>query len=189
MTSRHTARTLLLLFHFLGFNAFAASANAGIPWDLIQAQVFNFTVFVIILVVLIRKVGSPFFAKYREDFLEESTKAQKIVAAAEKQKREIEEQLRKLETTYTSKIETSKKKAQSLKDSIVKESQERAQKMIMDTNESAAILFKSAERTIKNQVLTNAIANAKIDLNKKIDSKESSRLHGEFLEEISAGSL
>jgi F0F1-type ATP synthase membrane subunit b/b' len=189
MNLKFTALYSALALNFLGQTVYAASTSEGIPWSLVQAQTVNFTIFVIALIMLIRKPGAAFFAKFREDFLEESTKAQKIVANAEKQKKEIEEQLKKLETTYTSKLENSKKEAQALKDSIIKDSKERAEKMISDTQESAAVLFKSAEQGIKNHVLNIAVANAKTDLSKRIDSKESQRLHGEFLEEISAGSL
>ncbi len=167
----------------------AASETSGIPWNLIQAQVFNFAIFIILLVFVVRKPGAAHFAKFREDFLEESTKAQRIVAAAEKQKKEIEDQLMKLETTYSSKLETAKKEAQMLKESIIKDTKDRADKLILDTKESASILFKSAEQVIRNQVLEIAVNTAKNDLAKKIDTKESQRLHGEFLEEISAGSL
>lgn len=189
MNFKFTALYSALALNFLGQSAFAASTTQGIPWGLVQAQTVNFTIFVIVLVLILRKPGGAFFAKFREDFLEESTKAQKIVAQAEKQKKEIEDQLKKLETTYSSKLENSKKEAQALKDSIIKDSQERAQKMIADTQESAGVLFKSAEQGIKNHVLNIAVANAKTDLSKRLDSKESQRLHGEFLEEISAGSL
>ena len=183
--------SILYLLISLSLNeAFASGdAHGEIPWYLIQAQTFNFTLFALVMVLMLRKPVAGFFAKFREDFLDESTKAQKVVAAAERQKKEIEDQLTKLETTYSSRLETSKKEAQNLKNTIIEESKERSNKLISDTNESASILFKSAEQGIKNQVLGLAMSDAKAQFTKKIDSKESERLHGEFLEEISAGSL
>jgi F0F1-type ATP synthase membrane subunit b/b' len=171
-------------------DAFASGdTHGGIPWELITAQVFNFSLFFAVLVFLLKKPIAGFFAKYREDFLEESSKAQKVVAAAEKQKKEIEDQLKKLETTYSSRLESSKKEAQNLRNTIIEESKLRSSKLISDTNESAAVLFKSAEQGIKSQVLGLAMTEAKSQFTKKIDSKESDRLQSEFLEEISAGSL
>lgn len=181
--------SVLLILTFDAYASASGHGEAGIPWKLITAQTVNFTLFVLFLIYILRKPVKDFFKNFRDNYLEESTKAQKVVAAAEKHKKEIEDQLKKLETTYTSKLETAKKEAFALRESIVKESQQRAVKLIADTTESAALLFKNAEQNIKDQVLIMAIDNAKSELAKKVDQKESQRLHGEFLEEITVGSL
>lgn len=171
-------------------SAFAANASHGeIPWDLIMAQVINFTVFLTAIIFFLRKPVSTYFKNYRETFLEEASKATQVAVHAEKQKKEIEDQLKKLETTYSSKLESSKKEAQALRAKIVSEAQERSQKLISDTMESATMLFKSAEQNIKLRILNEALKSAKTELTKKVDVKESQRLHGEFLEEISVGSI
>ncbi len=170
-------------------NAAGGTASGEIPWSMLQAQTVNFFLFIGILVFVVRKPAAEHFAKFRSDFIEESGKAQKVVAQAEKQKKEIEDQISKLETTYTSRLENSRKEAIQLKNSMVSEATEKSKKLIEDTKDSANQLFKSAEQSIHYKVLDNALMIAKEDLIKKIDSKESNRLHGEFLEEITAGYL
>ncbi len=167
----------------------ASSAEAGVPWATLQAQAVNFTLFIAIMIFALRKPAAAHFAKFRSDFLDESTKAQKVVAAAEKQKKEIEDQITKLETTYSSRLETSRKEAVQMKTAMINEATEKSKKSVEDTKESANQLFKSAEQSIRAKVLDSAIVMAKEDLVKKIDTKESERLHGEFLEEITAGYL
>lgn len=178
---------IFFLVPTLGFAA--GSAHGEIPWPMLQAQTVNFILFICILVYVTRKPAAEHFAKFRNDFIEESGKAQKIVAQAEKQKKEIEDQISKLETTYTSRLDVSKKEALQLKNTMINEATEKAKKLIEDTQDSANQLFKSAEQSIRYKVLDNAAMIAKEDLVKKIDSKESNRLHGEFLEEITAGYL
>lgn len=167
----------------------AGSSQNSIPWSTIQAQAVNFTLFIFILIYILRKPASEYFSKFRNDFIEESGKAQKILAEAEKQKKEIDDQISKLETTYSSRLETSKQEALLLKNSLISEAQDKSVKLIEDTKDSANQLFKSAENAIRYKVLDNAVDFAKEDLVKRIDSKESNRLHGEFLEELSGGYL
>lgn len=157
---------------------------AGVPWSLIFAQTFNFLLFMGILIFLIKKFALPVFPKYRAQFLEDSTKAQKVIADAEKQKKEIEARLQKLETTYSSRMDKAKKESLELKDNLIKEAQDRAEKMQRDASDNALSLFKSSERQFKMSILDQAIDKAKKDLSKSIDEKQLQRLHGEFLEEI-----
>ncbi len=176
------------VLHLTSFSANASgTADTDIPWSLITAQIVNFSLFALAIIFLLKKPASEYFTKFRTDFLEESSKAQMVVAAAEKQKKQIDDRLNTLETTYATKLEGSKKEAQILKENIVKETQERANRLIIDTKENANILFKTAEVAMRNRVLTMAVKSATNDLTKKIDNKESDRLHDEFLEEISAG--
>lgn len=185
MTSKFLSTLVVVL---AAQEAFAAGSGHHGPSAVIPYAV-NFVVFVGLLIYFLKTPVAEFFKNYRETFLEQSSKASEAAAAAERQKKEIEDELKKLETTYSSKIEASKKEAQALREKLVKESQDRSARLIADTNESAALLFKVAEQNIKSQILDQALKSAKTDLSKKVDVKESQRLHGEFLEEISVGSL
>lgn len=182
-------KSVLLFFYTQNVFAAGSSHTNEIPWSLIQAQSFNFIFFLTVMILVLRKPVAQYFISFRDTYLEEASKAQKIVAAAEKQKKDIEDQLSKLETTYTSRLETSKKEAQQMKQNLIKEAQDRSARLVEDSKDSANQLFKSAEQIIKNKVLEAAMTTAKADLTKKVDSKESDRLSGEFVEEISVGYL
>lgn len=181
-------RLLFLFVMLLGTTALPAGgghhADGSIPWSLIAAQTFNFTVFFGIMVYIIKKVAIPVFPAYREKFIEESTKTQKQMAEVEKKRKEIEDRLSKLETTYKSRLEQAKKESVEYKNNIIQEAKRSAEKMLKDASENALSAFKSTERQFKLMVLEQALEQAKEELPKEIDEREIQRLHNEFIEEI-----
>lgn len=187
MILRKSIFIFILFYREIGFAANAA--HGEIPWSTIQAQAFNLTLFLILTVYFLRKPISEYMMSYRNSFLDESMKAQKVIENAEKQKKIVDDQLVKLETTYSNRIETSKKEAQIMRDNMIGEAETRSEKMIVDSNENAVLLFKSAEQTIKRQVLHNAITTSKVELVKKMGANESDRIQDEFLQELTTGLL
>ena len=158
--------------------------SGGVPWSLIAAQSFNFTAFIIFLVWLLRTRVREFFTSYRQNFLDESSKAQGFVVAVEKKKKDIQERLENLETTYSSKMESAKKEAQALKKKLILEANQRAKKMISEASDGVLLMFKSAERAILQRSLDQAMNFAKKDLSEKVRDEDAKRLHLEFLKEI-----
>lgn len=182
------SRLVFLAVMLIGTTAMPApggGANTGeIPWALITAQSFNFVVFLCLVTVLIKKFAVPHFPKFKQKFIEDSTKAQREMAEIEKQRKEIEDRLSKLETTYALRLDKAKKESQALKASLIEDAKNRSEKMIADASQAAQAAFKSSERQFKLTVLDQAIAKAKNELPKEIDDTQLQRLHGEFLEEI-----
>ena len=136
------------------------------------------------LIWLLRTRVQNFFASYRQNFIHESSQAQNFIAVVEKKKKEIQNRLENLETTYSLKMETAKKEAQALKVTLVEEAQQKAQKMISEASEGTLLMFKNAERMFLKKSLDQAMGLAQKDLSKKVDDHEAQRLHFEFLKEI-----
>ena len=179
----------VVIFFCSTLYAAGGDPSGGVPWSLIAAQSFNFTAFIIFLIWLLRTPVRNFFMSYRQNFLDESSKAQDFVAAVEKKKKDIQERLESLETTYSSKMESAKKEAQALKEKLILEANQKAKKMISDASDGAVLMFKNAERMILQKSLDQAMNFAKKDISKKVGDEEAQRLHFEFLEEIEENHL
>lgn len=181
-------RLLFVTLMLVGSTAMPAGGghhhDGSIPWDLVAAQTFNFLLFVGIIVFIIKKYLVPVFPVYRQKFIEESTKAEREMAEVEKKRKEIEDRLSKLETTYSSRLEQAKKESVEYKNNLIQEAKRSAEKTVKDASENALAAFKSTERQFKMMVLEKALSRAKEDLPKEIGENEIQRLHNEFLEEI-----
>ena len=182
---------ILLLSLMLSCRALAAgSAHSNeIPWDLITAQTVNFSLFIAIMFFILRKPAKEHFTNFRNEFLEQSEKAKSSATQAERLKKEAQDRLDKLETTYSTRIDQAKKDALSMKQNLVGEANTRAEQMLSDASANTLLMFKSAERTIQAESLSKALDLAKEELSKKVGDQETQRLHSEFLEEIRVNNL
>lgn len=181
-------RLLFVALMLIGSSAMPAGnshhSDGTIPWSLIIAQTVNFTIFVGIIVYLAKKYLVPIFPQYREKFIEESTKVERQMAEVEKKRKEIEDRLGKLETTYSSRLEQAQRESVEYKNKLIQEAKKHAEKQVKDASENALAAFKSTERQFKMMVLEKAISQAKKELPKEVGESEIQRLHNEFLEEI-----
>lgn len=188
MNSGVYPRLLFVALMLAGSTAMPASGagphDGTIPWSLVAAQTFNFLVFVGLIAYIVKKFLVPVFPAYRQKFIDESTKTERQMAEVEKKRKEIEDRLSKLETTYSSRLEQAKKESVEYKNNLIHEATRSAEKTVKDASENALAAFKSTERQFKMMVLDKALLRAKEDLPKEVGEDEIQRLHNEFLEEI-----
>src|ERR1044072_8276354 len=93
----------------------AEHGHAGIPWESIFVQAFNFAVFFILLYFLIRKAVKTHFEHRVRDYREMVQRAEAARLEAEQGQREIKQRLSQLETTATDGLNRAKAEAEQLK--------------------------------------------------------------------------
>lgn len=175
---------------FISNQAFGAYYEDGIPWrELIIPQIVNTTVFLSILVYLLKNPIKNYFSQKGKAFEEAVEKAQKILTAAEAKKKEINDRLNKLEASYNSDLEKAKKDSAQMKQVGLAEAKKNAEKMVEDAGKSAEYERDRAIRALSEELIKNSILEARSQLEKSSAGDLSTTLRKEFVSKLQAAQL
>ncbi|MCB0350576.1 MAG: ATP synthase F0 subunit B [Bdellovibrionales bacterium] len=157
----------------------------SLPWkELLVPQIVNFTLFVGILIYLIRKPLKQHFSGKSEDFEAQKKKAEDYRIHAEKQNFEVRNQMKLLEETASSSLETAKKDSVEMKEKLLADAKEAARKINEDTNKMAEFELARAIATLKEELVIKATQLSEQNLENEMNDSVQSQLNDDFIGKI-----
>lgn len=158
-----------------------------IPWkELVVPQIVNFSLFLGLLIYLLRAPLRAHFTGKREAFEEHRKKAEEARVVAERQNAEVRANLNKLENESTQSVEQAKTDAVKLKQKIVVEAKEQATRLESEALKMAEFERARAMNVLKIELANNASAQAEALLSAKVDSSVQTKLSDDFVGKIQA---
>ncbi len=147
-------------------------------------QVVNFSLFFILMFLLLRKKVVAYFAERDASFKSAVGKAQAATAAAEAQRKELQQKLSELESSFASNIEEAQKMAWAQHRASIDEAHEASHRLKSDALATATYESQRAREELREEFLAKAVAGAKIVLTEKIKDPDQKRLQAESVEKI-----
>ena len=141
---------------------------------------FNFTLFAVLLYVLLRKPVVE-MVEYRHLRLkDEVERAQTQLVSAQKQLQEFEEKLRTLTQEKANMISFSKKEAELAAMKIVNDAQRVSKGIVADAGQTATSLKETAVLELKKAFATAVLSKAEISLKSRLTGDDRVRIMKEF---------
>lgn len=155
-----------------------------IPWSEIGPQIFNFSVFFLLLFYMLRKPVINFFSGRVGNYQAALDRASQALNEAKARKGEISENLRKLKADKDKSILQAENEAKELKMNMVAEAKSEAKKIVEEAARTIQVETEKAKSELRNFMLMQAISMADKDLNSQLDESEQKRLQKEFTGKI-----
>lgn len=162
----------------------AAHDPHAIPWHNIFVQTLNFLFLFAILFFVLRKSVQKHFTERAQSFKELVAKAESAKQEAEKSRSEIQNRLRKLETSATDGLNQARAEAEELRQRLIQEAKELAQKLSTEAEKSAQVEIERAKAELRRDLLTQALETSRQSLKSKLGKAEQKQLENEFAEKI-----
>lgn len=165
----------------------AASGEPGaephIPESLMWSAL-NFGIYAVLLFILLRNPIRNYFSGREATFKQALLKAEAARKEAEAKKHEIQERLRRLETTAEASIAQAKAEAEALKAKILEEAQGLSRQLQEDAQRTAQIEIERAKNELREELLNQSVALSKNMLLDKMAEPDQKRLQTEFVDKI-----
>ncbi|MCB0347832.1 MAG: ATP synthase F0 subunit B [Bdellovibrionales bacterium] len=179
------ATIALLIFNI----ALAASSAHGeghsqIPVMTIVAQAVNFGALILILVFLTRKQVRSLFTNRRQEFDIAVQRAQAAKKDAENRQKEILAQLKEIEDTYQDSINKATAKAESVRQSMVEDAKQAAERIRQETEATYKNEVNSAIMSLKAELLSSSIESAETLLKTKMQKSDHENLQDSLMKTI-----
>lgn len=159
----------------------------GIPWaQLIIPQAVNFSVFIGLLVHFLKKPLRNHFSGKNEQFEELRNKAEEARIQAERQNHEVRNQLKILEETSDKSFSEAKSNAQALREQMLAEAKESAEKMTREADKMAEFEYMRAVALLRQELVVAATDMAKENIGTNVSDKRKSKLNDEFVMKLQA---
>lgn len=181
-----TIGIVVLLTLPLAFTTLAGAGGEhhdGIP-TMLWLQVVNFTLYVGLLVFLLRKPVRNFFEGRVDGYNSALHRAAAQKTEAETKRREIQERLTKLESTSAQSIAEARAEAEALRQRVLVEARELSEKMRGEAQRTAQIELERAKFALRQEMLSQSMQLATKILSDKIQDQDQKRLQSEFVEKI-----
>lgn len=181
----------LLLIVFIS-PAVHAKSEGAVAFDdhaqmLVIYQLINVAILIGGLVYFAKKKNlASVFEKRRANFLDKFEKIQAEKKAAEIQNQEIRHHLAKLEESSQETIIRARAEAANLKEKIVNEAYQLAQRIRSEASASSELEVAKARRAIREEMIKQATALAKDQIANKVSAEDHKRLQGDFITSIKA---
>lgn len=164
-------------------SAHGGEHHGGIPASL-WFQVLNFALYAGLLFFVLRKPLSQYFQTRAESFRQALVKAESARADAERQKREIEQRLAKLQGSADENLAQARAEAEELRKRILREAEELSRTLQEEAKRTADIELQRAKAELREELLAQAVQTAKSILSERIADTDQKRLQTEFVEKI-----
>ncbi len=174
---------ILLVLPTVALAAGGGGHHDGIP-SIVWLQTANFAIFALILGYLILKKVPPILAQKRETYFAEMKKATAQREAAEKDKADLVQRLEKLKATTDESIQNAQTESQALKEKMLTEANEIAGRVRSEAVQSVKFEAERAKLELKDQLIEQAVDNAREILKTKMQESDQKRLQSEFVEKI-----
>ncbi len=161
--------------------------HVEIPWSqLLIPQFFNFALFLVALIYILRKPLKEHFSGRLAQFESHRKKAEQTKAEAERKHYDVEVQLRQLDQNAQKSVTEAEAEAEVLRTKIVREAHDAAKRAGEDVEALAAFEFQRALATLRTQIVNTSVIEAEGSLMKKMDTPIKSRLNDEFTRKLQA---
>jgi F-type H+-transporting ATPase subunit b len=148
-------------------------------------RLINFTLLVIILVVVLRKAAlKDFFANRRAEIAQRMENLKKEKAEAEAKYQALEKKLKDFEQQRKEIIEQYRAEGEAEKARIIEEARKRAGQIVAQAELTIQREIQSAKERIKAEVLMAAAARAEEIISRELKDKDQDRLVSEFIERV-----
>lgn len=184
---------LLISIVAAGAVAMAADAHGGGDHgmtDQVKTTLFwqavNVTVMFAGLIYLLRKPVRDFFSNKKSSFVAAAEKANEIRKQAEQEQSDIRVRLTKLESTADESISRARAEAADMKKQMILEAETMTKKIKEEAEAAARLEIEKAKNKLRNQMIADAIEQAKNNIETKVSSEDHKRLQGDFINNIQA---
>jgi F0F1-type ATP synthase membrane subunit b/b' len=158
-----------------------------IPWkELVVPQIVNFSLFLGLLIYLLRAPLKAHFSGKREAFEEHRKKSEEARVLAERQNAQVRANLDKLENETAQSVEQAKIDATNLKQKIAIEAKEQAARLESEALKMAEFEKSRAVNMLKIELANNAATQAESLLKSKVDTSVQTKLSEDFVGKIQA---
>ena len=194
-TARCLALLLLVLAGMLLFCGLALAAGDAAHGgdrsddlrDLLY-RIINFSLVVIILFVVLRKVGiKRFFESRGEEIQKKLEELNKNKADAERKYRELDKKLREFDRHKTDLLEQSRAEGLAEKERIVAEARLRVNQIIEDAEAAVRQEMQEARERLKLEVAGLATRKAEEIISMEMTEKDQNKLVRDFIERVGKG--
>ena len=145
----------------------------------------SFTVLIIVLVVVFRKVKIlDYFSTRSEEIKKKLEDLKRDKDEAERKYKEIEEQLKNFEAKRNDIIEQYRREGVNEKDRIISEAKERVKQIIAQSEITIEQEIESARNQLKHDIMDIASKRAQDILVKELDEKDQENMVVEFVEKV-----
>ena len=127
-----------------------------------------------------------FYADRKATYVAAAQKSQAAREAAEKQFADIKNKLSQLEASTDESISRAKAEAADMKRAMLKDAQDVANRIKNEAEQTAKIEIQKAQTQLREQLLKDSVAAAKMVLSKDIGSADHQKLQSEFVNKVQA---
>jgi len=180
--------TLLFAVTLCGFAFASGDGGAAESHDKmlnLLYRILNFTLLVIILVVIIKKTSMlRFFGERRDEIKKKLEVLTKERQAAESRSRELEKKLEEFEIQKKEILEQFRAEGAEEKARIISEARERAAQLILQADRTIEREIQGATERLKQEVVQMAALRAEEIITKGIKDSDQDHLVNEFIESV-----
>lgn len=176
----------VITFLFVGA-ALAAGPASGpvvVPWKYIATQCFNVFIMVGLLCYLLRKPGKAHFASRAKEYNDKLAESQKTLTDAQEKLDHINGSISNFKATKESSLRRAETDAKELKEKMVSEAQETANRMDADVKNKITIELEGAKSQLMDELLDRSVDSAKLKMKSEINPSDYQRLKGEFVDKV-----
>lgn len=158
-----------------------------IPWGkLVIPQTVNFTLFMGLLVYLLRKPLAEHFAGKNEEFEKNKAKAEEAKLLAERRNLEIKAQIKALEENANQDLKNARQEAKNIYEKILAEAKLQAVKLEKDADQMVQHELVRAKATLRLELIQKSTQMASDELKKNIRIEAQEALNEEFINNMKA---
>ena len=176
-------KKLIFLLFLISTEAHAASGE-GIPWFLVVPQVLNFSLFAIILTILLKDKVRNLFTQREQEYTQFFRKAEMERDEAEKNKLAIIQRLQHLEDDARVASQKAQSEAEELKRKIVSEARSLSERYTKEAERTAQNELERKIAELRKELLSGALGDAESLLKERVDVSMQKKLSGEFTKKI-----
>lgn len=159
----------------------------GIPFQTIIYQSINIVIVIAGLIYFLKKTVKDFFSERRSSFLTASQKAEVARKQAEREFSEISMKLNKLNATRDESLAKARAESVDLRKQIISDAEAAVKKLQQDTEQSLMVELSKAKRQLREELIREAIIQARAVMNSKVSQEDHRRLEGNFIENMRVG--
>jgi len=146
--------------------------------------IFNFSLFIGLLIYALRKPISNLFAERINNYRGALKSADAALAEAQAKRNEIIKNIKTLESTRAETVSKAQRDAETIGLAIIKEAKTSASKFNEEAERTIKVEVEKAKIDIRNHLLQQASSSAEKSLREQLDASEQKRLQKEFASKI-----
>ncbi|MFK8137402.1 MAG: hypothetical protein AB8E15_03490 [Bdellovibrionales bacterium] len=175
-----------LLLLFVCINAYAAGGGDGIPVKMVIVQAINISMFLALVIYLVRPKIKVYFGDRKKNYLEYVNKAQKMKEEAEAQNTALKNKISKLKENNEAEISKAKSDAEQMRLDIIKQGQEIAVKMEADLNKSLKNELAMATTRLRADLIEASADSAREKMKTGLESADYKNMNNDFVKQLGA---
>lgn len=173
-----------LMLASVPMDAFAAGGGGEFPWVSWGVSVFNFVVFLGIIIYFAGPKIQDHFSNRREEMLADLNESKRLREEAEKKFEEYSARLEKLDEERKALLEDYHEQGEAEKDRLVSEAKKQVEKMRADAELIIQQEMRRAVSAIEEQAVDLAITLAEKQLVEKVDDNAQSRIVASYVSDL-----